>query len=114
MKRLLAIPLLFALTACPGPLSNVPPPGQIADQTRMDEQGRIAFGLAYVTASRLGNALSRAGAIDRERFQALDRQAYSALLRVRSAYAAGNASDYASAAAELQRIIGDINNLVGR
>lgn len=113
MRRLLVVPLLFALTACPEPF-NVPPPSTVSDQTRMDEVGRMGVGLAYVTASRLGNALSRAGVIDRARFQELDRRAYAVLLRVRAAYAAGNADDYRTAARELEIIIGDINNLVGR
>lgn len=101
------------LTACPAAL-DLPPPKAVADQTIMDEQGRIALGLAYVTASRLGNALFPTGNPNRPRFQQLDAAAYAALQRARAAYAAGNSASYRQAAAELQTIIGDINNLVGR
>lgn len=110
MKMFLAALLVITpITGC----ATVPQPGAVADQTRMDEHGRIAFGLAYVTASRLGNALSRVGIIDRTRFRELDRRGYAALVRVRRAYSASNATDYAAATAELQRIINEINGMVG-
>lgn len=110
MRMFLAALLVIApITGC----ATLPEPGTVADQTTMDERGRIAFGLAYVTASRLGNPLSRVGIIDRTRFRELDRRGYAALVRVRQAYAAGNATDYRLATAELQRIITEINSLVG-
>lgn len=112
MKIALALSTAPLMMACPGPY--VPPPSSVADHTRMDEVGRTGIGLAYVTASRLGNALSQAGGIDRAAFQSLDNRGYAVLLRVRAAYAAGNSDDYQAAVNELKLIIEDINNLVGR
>lgn len=103
----LALALALSAAGC----TTIPAPGTVADQTVMDEQGRITAGLLYVTASRLGNALCPSGAGCRRDFQQLDAVAYSALERVRAAYAAGNAADYAQAYTELQRAVSGINLL---
>lgn len=111
MRGLLLAAAALALGACVPSLPESP--GSVANQTRLDEQARIAAGLAYVTASTLGNRLSRAGLIDRQRFQALDAAAFSALQRVREAYAAGNAASYTAALAQLHSLISGINALAG-
>ena len=109
MKKLL---LAAALAVLPlGGCATIPVPGAVADQIVMDEQGRITAGLLYVTASRLGNALCPSGSGCRRDFQQLDAVAYSALERVRAAYAAGNADDYRQAYVELQRAVSGINLL---
>lgn len=110
MKR-----LLIAAALCLLPLAACVPsegPATTANVTVLDEQVGIGAEAAYTTAATLGAALAQAGVIDKAKFQALDRQAYDALLVVRTAYAAGNATDYATAATKVYATVAQIKALV--
>lgn len=68
MKRILPL-ALFALAACTTVQSN---------------QSLLSANALYTAASNGGEALVRAGQMDKERFKEMDRQAYAALLAVRA------------------------------
>lgn len=109
--------LALVLALCvPLPIAGcaLTPPVEYADRTIADERTAVALELSYATASRAGTALARAGIIASDKWRELDGKAYSALLAVRSAYQAGNATDYASAVAEMQAAIAEINALLGK
>lgn len=109
----LAVLVLFAAVAagCSGPAGVASTPAEVAASTKVDEQAAIGAEVLYTTASTFGNTLSRAGLINRERFQQLDAKAYKALLLVRSAYRAGNADSFAVALAELNNLAKQIRDL---
>ena len=98
MNRLLyALALAMPLASC----ATIPAPGQVADQTTLDERAALGVELTYRGARMLAEAGVDAGLIRGERatqIAALDQRAYAAVSAVRSAYEAGNAVSYASAA----------------
>lgn len=108
MKHL-ALTCLLALSAC-----TLPPiqPATVANATTLDERTGIAATTGYTAASVLGNRLSRAGIIDRARFKALDNQGYAAVLAIRAAYDAGNATGYAEAITKANAAVDAIKGLV--
>jgi len=112
IRYALLLALCAPLSAC-GPLSvsTLPPPSVIADSTVLDEAaGRLATN-AYTAASTLGRQLALAGHIDKARFKALDQKGYDLVLAIRSAYEAGNASDYLTLTAKLNATIAQIKGL---
>jgi len=109
MKHL-ALAFLLPLCACQtGAINSA---GSVAATTVLDEQIGIGAEAAYTTAATLGTALAKAGIIDVAKFKALDNQAYSALLVTRSAYLAGNASDYLAASVKVYAAVAQIKALV--
>ena len=87
-------------------------PGQVADRTTLDERLATGVTVSYTAASRLGTALASAGLIDKARFKALDNQGYAAVLAVRAAYDAGNATSYVAAIDRVNAAVAGINSLV--
>lgn len=98
-----------------GPVLDATVPGKpadVADKTTLDERLAIGATVSYTAASRLGTALASAGLIDKERFKALDRQGYAAVLAVKAAYDAGNATSYTVAIDRVNATVAAINTLV--
>ncbi len=114
MKRL-AILAALALASC-GPLSiaTLPPPGRIADTTKLDEQGALSIELAYQAANLAIRAANRAGMLstaNRARAADLDSAAYKAVLAARAAYDTGNSASYSAALVNAKSLIGQILEL---
>jgi hypothetical protein len=114
MKRyLFALPLLLASCATP----VIPPaPSEIADKTILDEQGALGAELAYKAARTAAELAVDAGVLKGTRASqvaALDRKAYAALLAVRTAYRAGNATAYDTALTEARSAVSQILTLIG-
>ena len=114
MKQIMIAAAAFALAACPGPINNIPTaPAQIADQTKIDEQVGLTVTLAYTAAARAAALAIETGVIKDNatiaRIGELNSRAYAAVLAVRAAYSASNASGYASA---LNRARGAITALL--
>lgn len=108
----LAIALSAGVVGCKqGPEGIASTPAEVADTTKVDEQAALGAEVLYTTASTLGNTLSRAGAIDRAKFQALDAKAYDYLLAVRAAYKAGNSGGFVEALSHLNDVVGQIRDL---
>lgn len=111
MRFLIPLALIAALSAC----DLTPPvsPGQVANQTTLDEKTGIAIETAYTAAAQAATLAIRSGVVSRataQRIAEIDRQAYTAVQATRTAYDAGNASSYAEASA---RAIPLLRQLVG-
>lgn len=109
----------LALTAC-GPLAmmaGIPAaPAAVANRSTLDEQAALSVELAYqasVTAIRFANRTGALSAENKQRAADLDNQAYRAVLAVRSAYDAGNATSYGAASAKAQAAVRDLLALIG-
>ena len=117
MKNPLLLALLCALPACT-PVNTIPPaPAAVADKTVLDEQGALAAELAYKAARIAIETGVDAGLIrgaTATKIAALDAKAYAALKIVRQAYAAGNATSYASGLATARAAISDLLTLTGK
>lgn len=117
MKRLIALALISALSAC-GSISTIPPaPASVADQTTLDEQGALAAELAYKAARVAIETGVDAGFIRgaaAARIAALDAKAYAALGVVRRAYEAGNAASYATALTSARSAVAELLTLTGK
>lgn len=105
MKRIILASLAaLAISGC-GVLSAlaVPPaPAAVADKTIIDEQAALAVELAYQAASMAVGTAADLGVLKGEsatKAAAIDRKAYRAVVAVRAAYDAGNATSYGAAAA---------------
>ena len=121
MKRLIALCLPLALMACGGVTgaikSSPASPAVVADSTALDEQGALAAELAYKAARVAVETGVDAGLIrgaTAAKVATLDRQAFAALGVARKAYAAGNASSYASALTAARSAIADLLTLTGK
>lgn len=102
MKPLILIAAL-SLSACNTIPSN--PVAPIAQATTLDEKAATAFELAYTAAARSAVLARQAKLISDQRWpviQEYDRRAYTALLAVRAAYKAGNATSVAIALAQAE------------
>ncbi len=117
MKRLKIAIVLAALPltlgACQLPFALTPPasPSAVADKTVLDEQAALAVELAYKASRTAVEVAVDAGAIKGERatqFAALDNKAYAAVGIVRRAYAAGNATDYATGLSRARLAVADL------
>lgn len=107
MKRLLiAVSLALVLPGCtPGAINS---PGSVANATVLDEQSALGAELAYKAARIAMETAVDAGLIKGARatqVAALDNRAYAAVVAVRAAYRAGNASAYTTAAIEARRAV---------
>lgn len=109
MMRVMIVAASMALASC---AAHIPSPSTVANATVLDEDLGIGAEVAYTTAAKLGTALAKGGVIDREQFKAADARAYRALLALRAAYRAGNATNYLSAAAEVYATVAEIRALV--
>lgn len=104
----LVAPLALAGCASLGVPTIPDTPGQVADQTVLDERGAIAVESAYRAA---GLALEMAVDTGLLRGQAAataatyEQRAYTAVLAARAAYDAGNATSYAAALASARSAI---------
>lgn len=109
MRRLaLAIAALsLGLGAC----TPTPPltPSSVANQTKLDEQVGLTVTLAYTAAARAAALAIKTGLVKDKatiaRIGELDKRAYAAVLGVRAAYQAGNATDYLSALTQARTAI---------
>lgn len=110
MKRI-ALALCLALPACHfgSVLTNGSTP---ANATTLDEKLGVGAEATYQTGNKLGAALVTAGLMDKAKFKDADNKAYTALLAVRAAYKAGNATDYATAVAQVNAAVAEIRALV--
>lgn len=113
----LMILFALALSGCTipgisfGPSSLPPAPVAAANQTVLDEQAALSVELAYKAARTAIEIAVDAGAIKGERakkFADLDNKAYAAVGIVRSAYRAGNATDYATGLSQARLAIADL------
>lgn len=108
MKKffLVLAPLALMVSGCAtGPLAG---PAQYANKTVLDEQVAIGAELTYKTARVLVETAVDLGQIKGQtaiRLAALDNQAYAATTAVRTAYIAGNATNYLSAAIDARSAI---------
>lgn len=108
--KLLMIPLAMALSAC-NPLAIPTPPASpsaVANTTKLDEQAAISVELAYQAANRAVFFASRAGVLSADaklRAADADNIAYKAVLGVRAAYDAGNATSYGAASVKAQQAV---------
>lgn len=84
-------------------------PVALANSTKLDERLAISAELSYTTATKLGTALAAARLIDPIRFKRLDNEAYQGLVIVRTAYEAGNSTDYNAGIARLAAAVAQIN-----
>lgn len=120
MKRITLIAAALLLSGCGmtsllTPPVTPPAPATIADRTRVDEQAALSVELAYQAANLAIRTANSAGALsDANKLRAadLDNRAYKAVLAVRAAYDAGNATNYGAAAAQARQAITDILELV--
>lgn len=111
MRYLMPLALALALSACAAVPAELPAPARAAGKTVIDEKAAILAETAYAGASRLGAVAARSGLINKDRFKALDARAFAALGVVRSAYNAGNASDFGVAVIELNATLAQITAL---
>lgn len=117
MNRLyLALAAPLALSGC-ATVGNLPEaPVEVADSTVLDEQSMLAIEVAYKAAGLAIEAAVDAGIIRGEaatRVASLDRGAYEAVLAVRAAYRAGNATSYANALTEARSAVSGLLDLAG-
>ncbi|EQA97268.1 hypothetical protein L286_23365 [Sphingobium sp. HDIP04] len=101
-----------------GAINSLPaPPAAVADSTVLDEQGALAAELAYKAARVAVETSVDAGLIKgatAAKIAKLDQRAFTALGVVRKAYAAGNATSYASALVAARAAISDLLTLTGK
>lgn len=102
MKRLV-LPALLALSACAA--QPIPAPATVSERTTLDERAAIAAELAYQAAA---NTMLVTGAAKRPAVKLADVRAYAAVLAVRSAYRAGNAESYLTAARDAQSALASL------
>lgn len=103
--RKLILPLLLALSAC-----------STTTQTTVasaSTKAVIAGDESYRAASQFGQALVAAGKLDKAKFQTLDNTAYTALLALRAAQAAGTSADVQTATVNLGIAVAAIYALKG-
>lgn len=89
---------VVACTPTGGIASN---PGELAGQTVLDEKAAIGIETAYTAAAKAAAVAIETGAINDPatitKIGAADRRAYMAVVALRSAYDAGNATSYSEA-----------------
>jgi hypothetical protein len=109
MIRLLPLALLaLTLPGCSALGALKGEPATVANQTVLDEKLAIGVELAYQAAGQAVLTLNQVRPFSpemKERVKAADRTAYEAVVAVRAAYAAGNASSYSMAAAQAQSAV---------
>lgn len=97
-------------------IASVPPaPVAVADRTVLDEQAALSVELAYQAATVAVGAAADAGILRGDnalKAAAIDKKAYQAVLKVRAAYDAGNATGYGAALAIARTEIGSLLALI--
>lgn len=96
---------------------GAPPPATIANRTTGDEQALQATEVAYKLARIAVEIGVDANLITGERaasFQRLNRQAYDAVLFMRSVYATGNADSYKAAVTRALAAVDQLRALTGK
>lgn len=112
----LALAAVMAASACTPAIMDTGAPVEIADKTKLDEQGMLSAESLYTAANNLAGLALDVGALNadqRARLKIADNRAYGALLTLRSAYRAGNSSGYFRAVGELTDAVNQINLIVG-
>lgn len=116
MKRLIPLAMLaLTLPSCTGLAALAGGPAPVANATVLDEKLAIGVELAYQAVTRAILAANDARPFSpelKERVKLADRKAYEAVVAVRAAYRAGNASSYSMAAAEAQAAIAALLQLL--
>ena len=102
MRKLAALALVLALPACTATTVQT-----------ASAKAVIAGDESYRAASAFGEALVASGKLDKAKYQQLDGEAYTALIALRSARAAGTAADVQTATANLGIAIAAIYALKG-
>lgn len=100
--------LMSALTAPPAPV-------EAANRTILDEQVALSIEFAYQASAQAIGVAADAGLLrgDNARKAAeIDRKAYRAVVAVRAAYDAGNATSYGAAAVNARAAIAELLSLV--
>lgn len=104
-----ALPLALAGCGLGSVAGNVPTsPGQVAQQTVLDEQGALGVELAYKAFRTALEVAVDAGVLkgaNATKAATLDNRAYAAVQAARAAYRAGNAASYAQAVTEARAAI---------
>jgi hypothetical protein len=117
MKAIILAPLLL-LASCAGLGSLLTPPASpaaVANTTTLDEQAALGVELAYKAARTAVEVGVDAGLIKGTRatqFAELDNKAFNAVVIVRRAYRAGNATDYATGLSQARLAVADLLSLV--
>lgn len=95
--------------------AGVPPPVTYADRSTLDEKGAIAAETAFTLAAKAAALAIRADIISDPamivKVGDLRRKAYAALLQVRRAYRAGNATSYRAAFQEFLAALATFNEV---
>ena len=107
-KLFLLVAAPLALAACATLPAAPTSPGQVADQTVLDEQGALGVELAYKAFRTALEVAVDAGVLHgaaATKAADLDARAYLATLAARGAYKAGNATDYARAVSDARAAI---------
>ena len=113
MKKFLFLALAsFSLVASTGGcVTGAGTPSVYADKTVIDEQVGVSTELAYKASRLLTETAVDAGLLkgaNATKAAALDNKAFAALVAMRTAYGAGNATDYITAAAQAQNAVAQI------
>ena len=91
-------------------------PVSTADATKLDEQTMLSAESLYLATNTLAQTafdLGRLSVDQRAKVKAADQKAYNALLVLRSAYRAGNASSYFAALGELTKASEQVSAIIG-
>lgn len=109
-----ALLLVLALAGCQ-PLVSTPAPATYAGATVLDEKGAIGAEKAFTFAAKAATVAIRSGLVSDParltQIEAVRGKAYAALLNIRRAYRAGNATSYAAAFAEFDLALTTLNEL---
>lgn len=109
MMKNLILACSLALAGCT--LEPPTSPGQIANQTVLDEKAGIAIETAYAAAAEAATLALRGGFVSgpqAQRIAEIDNRAYAAVQATRAAYRAGNARSYSEAAASALPILREL------
>ena len=107
----------MSLTACSPTTSLIgASPVAMADTTKLDEQLMLGAESLYASANQLAFIAVDVGRLTPEqqiKLKGFDNAAYNALLAARSAYKAGNSSDYFKAIGALTNAANQISTIAG-
>lgn len=110
-RMLLAAALAVSSLTVTGCATLAAEPAAIADTTKTDERAMLAAENAYLAANNLANLAFDLNVLtpdQREKVKASDRDAYAALLKMRTAYRAANSKSLLAALNELNVLVEDI------
>lgn len=112
-KIIVAVIMALSLQGCAlmSALTATPAPAQVANRTALDEQVALSIEFAYQASAQAIGVAADAGLLRGEnarRAAEIDRNAYRAVLAVRAAYDAGNATSYGAAAVNARAAIAEL------